>query len=65
VAAPTWILTGAFDRIVPADAPRALARQIGGAQLRILDRAGHLLPQLHAQPLAETIMVALGAEGTS
>jgi 3-oxoadipate enol-lactonase len=65
VAAPTWILTGAWDRIVPPDAPRALARQIDGAQLRVLDRAGHLLPQLHARPLAEAIMVALGAGANS
>ena len=33
IAAPTTILTGAEDRIVPPAAPRALAEQIPGAQL--------------------------------
>lgn len=59
VLAPTWIITGAQDRIVPSAAAHALARQIAGAQLVVLERAGHLVPQLHARRLADAIVVAL------
>ena len=59
VMAPTWIVVGAEDRIVPPAGPRTLAEQIGGARLVVLERAGHLLPQLHARRLAETIRVAV------
>ncbi len=61
VQAPTLILTGAEDRIVPPAAPRALAGQIAGARLLELRGAGHLLPQRHAQQVAEAVMRALEA----
>jgi pimeloyl-ACP methyl ester carboxylesterase len=61
VAAPTWILTGTEDRVVPPGAPRALAIQIPGTSLVELKGAGHLLPQLHAQPLVDAVMLALTA----
>ena len=61
ITAPTWIVTGSADRIVPAQAPRALAGQIAGAHLVVLERAGHLLPQLHAGRLAATILTAAEA----
>ncbi|HET9104563.1 MAG TPA: alpha/beta hydrolase [Solirubrobacteraceae bacterium] len=61
IIAPTWIVTGSADRVVPAHAPQALAGQIGGARLVVLARAGHLLPQLHAGRLAETIVTAAAA----
>lgn len=61
VRAPTWIVTGAEDRIVPPEAPRRLARQIRGARLVQLNGAGHLLPQLHAQRLADTVLAAQSA----
>jgi pimeloyl-ACP methyl ester carboxylesterase len=61
VRAPTWILTGADDRIVPPAAPRALADQIPGATLVELHRAGHLLPQLNAQQLVDAIVSAITA----
>ena len=64
VRAPTWIVTGAADRVVPAAAPRRLADQIAGARLVVLERAGHLLPQLHARRVTETIEVALSAGAT-
>jgi pimeloyl-ACP methyl ester carboxylesterase len=59
VVAPTWIVVGTKDRIVPPAGPRTLAKQIGGARLVVLERAGHLLPQLHARRLAETILLAV------
>lgn len=65
VATPTRIITGAEDRIVPPAAPRALAEQITGAQLRVVPRAGHLLPQLHACALANEILAALQSRADS
>jgi pimeloyl-ACP methyl ester carboxylesterase len=59
VRAPTWIVSGNRDRIVSPVASRVLARQIAGARLIALQRAGHLLPQLHADQLAAAILVAL------
>ena len=63
VRAPTWIISGSEDRIVPPSAPRMLAEQIPGAQLAILAHAGHLLPQLNARALAEAIMTAVHESG--
>jgi pimeloyl-ACP methyl ester carboxylesterase len=63
VAAPTWIVMGASDRIVPAAGPERLSEQIPSARLEVLPRAGHLLPQLHHRHLADSIVVALGALG--
>jgi pimeloyl-ACP methyl ester carboxylesterase len=60
---PMRILTGAADRIVPPAAPRVLARQIPGAELIVLPGAGHLLPQLRARELAQTIMAARELSG--
>ncbi len=59
IGAPTTILTGAEDRVVPPAAPRRLAEQIAGARLVVLERAGHLLPQLHPQRVADEILVTL------
>jgi pimeloyl-ACP methyl ester carboxylesterase len=64
VRAPTWILTGVEDRIVGPAAPRQLAGQIPGAKLIELTGAGHLIPQLHAQPLVDAVMLALTAAAT-
>lgn len=64
VQAPTFILTGSEDRIVPPAAPRALAGQIAGASLIELPGAGHLLPQRHAEQLVEAIMLARRATGS-
>ena len=55
ISAPTVVVTGAADHVVPATAARALTTQIPGAQLVLLPRAGHLLPQLHAARLADII----------
>jgi pimeloyl-ACP methyl ester carboxylesterase len=55
ISTRTVIVAGADDQVVPAAAARALARQIPGAQLVLLERAGHLLPHRHADRLAEII----------
>jgi len=59
IDAGTTIVTGAEDRVVPRGAPRLLAEQIPAARLVVLERAGHLLPQLHPDRLADAIVVAL------
>jgi pimeloyl-ACP methyl ester carboxylesterase len=55
ISAPTVVVSGAADRVVPATAARALATQIPRARLVLLPRAGHLLPHMHAEELAEII----------
>jgi pimeloyl-ACP methyl ester carboxylesterase len=62
IAAPTRILVGTRDRIVPPDAARKLAEQSPGARL-VEARGGHLLPQ--QQPVAETIGDVLEASRQS
>lgn len=62
IRAPTWVVTGSADRVVPVSAPRALAAQIPGAELVVLEGAGHLLPQRHARRLAEVILTAAEAD---
>jgi pimeloyl-ACP methyl ester carboxylesterase len=64
VQAPTWILTGDEDRIVPPEAPRILADQIRGARLLEVAGAGHMLPQLHAPAVVDAVMLALTAAAT-
>jgi len=55
ISAPTTIVAGAADRIVPVASAQRLAEQIHGAELVLLERAGHLLPLQHAHRLAEII----------
>jgi pimeloyl-ACP methyl ester carboxylesterase len=62
IVAPTSIVSGAADRIVPVAASRRLARQIPGAELVLVERAGHLLPLRHGERLAELILAALPAQ---
>jgi 3-oxoadipate enol-lactonase len=44
ITAPTLVLHGAEDRLVPPANARILAETIPGAELRIYTRAGHLYP---------------------
>jgi pimeloyl-ACP methyl ester carboxylesterase len=55
ISAPTTIVAGASDRVVPVAAARRLAGQIPGAELVEIQRAGHLLHQHHAGDLARVI----------
>jgi pimeloyl-ACP methyl ester carboxylesterase len=59
ICAPTTILVGAADRIVPPEASRKLATQIDGARLVVHERAGHLLPQRNPDLVADAIVAAL------
>jgi pimeloyl-ACP methyl ester carboxylesterase len=65
IAAPTTIVAGADDRIVPLRAARRLALQIPGAQLSISEHAGHLLPQCDPGLVSEAIASALAAASGS
>lgn len=55
VSAPTTIVAGSADRIVPPAAAQTLADQVPEAELVLLPDAGHLLPLQHARRLAEII----------
>lgn len=60
VRAPTVIVAGSRDPIVPLRAGRELARQVRGAELLVVEGAGHLLPLEQPERLAEVIAGARG-----
>jgi len=49
ITAPTLVLHGGADRIVPVDNARALASGIPGAELVIFPGAGHMLLEAHME----------------
>lgn len=59
IDAPTTIVAGSGDHVVPLAATRRLARQIPRAELVVVQHAGHLLHVQHANRLAE--IIAAGA----
>jgi len=58
ISAPTTIVIGTEDLIVPPASARRLVTQIPGAELVELRGATHLLPQLRPTRLAEVIVAA-------
>jgi pimeloyl-ACP methyl ester carboxylesterase len=56
IAAPTTIIAGSDDHVVPVEAERKLAAQIPRAELVLLEHTGHLLLQQQAERLAELIL---------
>jgi pimeloyl-ACP methyl ester carboxylesterase len=58
ISVPTTIIAGSADRVVPLASARRLATQIPGAELVVLQRSGHLLPQQHASQIGDLIAVA-------
>ncbi len=56
ITAPTTIVAGSDDHVVPVEAERKLATQIPEAELVLLERTGHLLLQQQAERLAELIV---------
>jgi pimeloyl-ACP methyl ester carboxylesterase len=58
ITAPTTIVGGTADRIVPGNSIRQLAEQIPYAELVLLERAGHLLPLQEPERLADLITAA-------
>jgi pimeloyl-ACP methyl ester carboxylesterase len=63
IRAPTTIIAGSEDRVVPISATRRLANQIRRAELVVLERASHLLPQQHADRVADVIAGVAGRCG--
>jgi pimeloyl-ACP methyl ester carboxylesterase len=59
IAAPTTIVIGTADRIVPPSSARQLAERIRDAELVEIARASHLLPQQQPRRLAEVILEAV------
>jgi 3-oxoadipate enol-lactonase / 4-carboxymuconolactone decarboxylase len=59
ITAPTTIIAGARDRVVPAHATRRLREQIPGARLQISRSAGHLVPQRDPDTVVGAILAAL------
>ncbi len=55
IDAPTRILAGSADRIVPLAALRQLAEQIKGAKLELVEGAGHLLPLRRPRAVVQAI----------
>jgi poly(3-hydroxyalkanoate) depolymerase len=56
---PTLVLAGDDDPIVPLPNARLLARLIPGAQLRIIERGGHLFVFTHAEEIAGIVRAFL------
>lgn len=61
ISAPTTIVTGTADRIVPPVSARVLAAQIGEVEVVEIEGASHLLPQQQSAPLAEIILAGTPA----
>ncbi len=55
IKAPTHVIAGSEDRIVPLSSLRTLCTQIPGAELILLDGAGHLLPVQRPAELAAVL----------
>ncbi len=60
ISAPTTIIAGRHDRVVPERAVQSLSRQIRGARLEQSERAGHLVPQRDPEVVVGAILAALG-----
>lgn len=55
IAAPTLVVGGSDDRMVPPTFSRTLAESIPNAELRVLEGAGHMFPLERPQELAEVL----------
>ncbi|HUE25405.1 MAG TPA: alpha/beta hydrolase [Solirubrobacteraceae bacterium] len=58
ISAPTTIVVGTADRIVPPVSALLLAARITGAEVVEIEGASHLLPQQHADRLAAIVVEA-------
>jgi pimeloyl-ACP methyl ester carboxylesterase len=64
IEAPTTVVIGSRDRIVPRESARQLATQIRGAELVELEGVSHLIPLQAPARLAELILLAADRPGT-
>lgn len=58
IRAPTTVVVGTADTVVPLEAGRQLAEQIPGAELVEIEGGHHVLPAEHPERLAELILRA-------
>ncbi len=58
ISAPTTVVIGTADFVVPPQAGRVLAQQIPGARLHELRGAHHVLPAEHPDALADLVVAA-------
>ena len=65
ITAPTTVVIGTADTIVPVKAGRKLATQIAGAELIEIDGGHHVLPAEHPRRVAEVILRTAAASETS
>lgn len=65
IEAPTAILHGSADRLVPYSVAQSLAAAIPGAQLRVLPGVGHLVPRDCPQEVAAAVDRVVGLASTS
>lgn len=63
VNAPTAVLTGGADRVVPPETSHRLAKEIKGAKLVLVPGAGHLLPFDHPSDVVMAIDNVASAAG--
>ena len=65
ISAPTLVLHGSEDQVVPVDNAEALAREIPNARLRVFEGAGHLVFIERADEVNEEILSFLQAKRSS
>lgn len=65
ITAPTIVVSGGLDRVVPPSAAQELARQIPGARLLVEPTAGHMLPQRDPDVVAKAIREAIVQAGAA
>lgn len=63
IRAPTTVVIGTADMIVPREAGAVLARQIPGAELVEIEGGHHVLAAEHPERLAEIILTMAGGVG--
>ncbi len=65
ITAPTTVVVGTADTVVPLEASRQLSRQIPGADLVEIRGGHHVLPAEHPARLADLILEAAGYSSAS
>jgi len=65
ITAPTLVISGARDRIVPARVGEGLAAKIRGARHVVLGAAGHLPPEECPEALVEEVLAFLHEPGSA
>jgi pimeloyl-ACP methyl ester carboxylesterase len=62
ITAPTLVIHGETDELVPAENGRILARAIPGAELVMIPHASHIFMTDQLQASSDAIMAFLGAQ---